>query len=203
MANEDEEDPKNQLEKLYAWISRIPLSKPTKNLTRDFSDAVMMAEILKVYYPRYVDLHNYIPVNNLYMKRENWNTLNRKVLTKIDLKLTKDIIDQLINFHPGTAENILLKLRKRILKDSESRNSQDRSCNHENDDSIEQSKMNIFNMKCTSENSLRTASCTKSMVECAKNKFYFMWKWLVHLLCFWCYFPNIMFRLQNPFRKTQ
>ncbi|CAL7939263.1 unnamed protein product [Xylocopa violacea] len=204
MVNEDEEDPKDQLEKLYAWITRIPLSKPTKNLIRDFSDAVMMAEILKVYYPRYVDLHNYIPASNLHMKKENWNILNRKVLSKIDMKLTKDTIDQLANFHPGTAENILLKLRKRILKDFEPRNSQDRSYNHENNDSIEEAhnKMNMFNMKSTSENALKTISCTKSMFEYAKKKLYFIWKWLVNLLCFWSYFPNTMFRLQNPLQRT-
>ena len=39
MANEDKKDTKNQVEELYAWVSKIPLSKPTKNLSRDLSDA--------------------------------------------------------------------------------------------------------------------------------------------------------------------
>ena len=36
---EDKKNDKNQIEELYAWISTIPLSKPTKNLSRDLSDA--------------------------------------------------------------------------------------------------------------------------------------------------------------------
>lgn len=39
MADEDKKNDKNQIEELYAWISTIPLSKPTKNLSRDLSDA--------------------------------------------------------------------------------------------------------------------------------------------------------------------
>lgn len=39
MAEENKKDTKNQVEELYAWISKIPLSKSTKNLSRDLSDA--------------------------------------------------------------------------------------------------------------------------------------------------------------------
>lgn len=81
----------------------------------------MMAEILKIYFPRYVDLHNYVPVNSLTTKKENWNTLNRKVLSKIDMKLTKDIIHQLANCHPGVAEHVLIELKNKLLKDSNHR----------------------------------------------------------------------------------
>lgn len=78
-----------------------------------------MAEILKIYYPRHVDLHNYVPANSITMKKENWQILNRKVLSKIDMKLTKNIINQLANCYPGAAENILLELRKKVLQEFE------------------------------------------------------------------------------------
>lgn len=75
--------------------------------------------MLKLYYPRYVEPHNYVPANNLNMKIENWNTLNRKVLTKIDVKLNKDAIYHLANGTQGAIEKLLLELRTRILKDDE------------------------------------------------------------------------------------
>ncbi|XP_014599084.1 PREDICTED: sperm flagellar protein 1-like [Polistes canadensis] len=102
MNDEYGNDQNDHSRELCAWIESIPFSKPKKNLSplslyRDFSDGVLLAEILKVYYPRYVDIHNYISANNYFLKKENWNTLNRKVLTKIDIKLNKDIISQLVN----------------------------------------------------------------------------------------------------------
>ncbi|XP_029171432.1 sperm flagellar protein 1-like isoform X2 [Nylanderia fulva] len=78
-----------------------------------------MAEILKVYYPRYVELHNYVPASNLNTKKENWNTLNRKVLAKMDMKLSRDTIHQLANASQGAIEKLLLELRMRILRDDE------------------------------------------------------------------------------------
>lgn len=53
------------------------------------------------------------------MKKENWKILNRKVLSKIHMKLNKNIINQLANCHPGTAEYFLLELKKKVLKDFE------------------------------------------------------------------------------------
>lgn len=39
----------------------------------------MVAEILKFYWPKLIDLHNYVPANSLSNKISNWETLNRKV----------------------------------------------------------------------------------------------------------------------------
>ncbi|XP_033309745.1 sperm flagellar protein 1-like [Bombus bifarius] len=105
------------LEEIYTWMEQIPFSKPKKNLARDFSDGVFMAELLKRYYPRYVDIHNYIPGNSIAKKIDNWCTLNRKVLSKLDVKLGKDVINQLANSQPGVIEKILIELRAKILKD--------------------------------------------------------------------------------------
>lgn len=38
--NEDE------LNEIYIWVDSIPLSRPKKNMARDFSDGVLMAEII-------------------------------------------------------------------------------------------------------------------------------------------------------------
>lgn len=76
-----------------------------------------MAELLKRYYPKHVDIHNYIPGNSIAKKIDNWCTLNRKVLSKLDIKLDKDIINQLANSQPGAIEKLLTDVRVKILKD--------------------------------------------------------------------------------------
>ncbi|XP_033199511.2 uncharacterized protein LOC117161868 [Bombus vancouverensis nearcticus] len=202
MAEENKKDTKNQVEELYAWISKIPLSKSTKNLSRDLSDAVIIAEILKMYYPRYVDLHNYVPANSLTTKTENWKVLNRKVLNKIDMKLTKNVINQLVNCHPGAAENMLLEIRKKIIKDGiEPRNLQDLPQN----DSIEEGN-NIKVMAKLSKKSmssptghpiLKALDCKRSIFTRAKEMFYFILEWLISWLYTWNYFQNIKFQLEN------
>lgn len=42
------------------------------------SAPVMLAEIVKLFHPRLVDLHNYIPICNKDQKLSNWSILNRQ-----------------------------------------------------------------------------------------------------------------------------
>lgn len=77
---------------------------------------VLMAELLKLYYPKYVDVHNYITGNSVSKKIDNWCMLNRKVLSKIDMKLGKEVINQLASSQPGIIEKVLSDLRVKILK---------------------------------------------------------------------------------------
>ncbi|KAL2712812.1 sperm flagellar protein 1-like [Vespula squamosa] len=106
----------SKLDEIYAWIDQITFSRPKKNISRDFSDGVFMAELLKRYYPKHVDVHNYVPGNSIAKKIDNWNILNRKVLSKIDMKLGKDIINQLANSQIGIIEKVLIDVRAKILK---------------------------------------------------------------------------------------
>lgn len=78
---------------------------------------VFMAELLKRYYPKHIDIHNYVPGNSVAKKIDNWCTLNRKVLSKLDIKIGKDIINKLANSQPGIIEKVLIELRTKILKD--------------------------------------------------------------------------------------
>ena len=55
MTQLDEED----MQIVYNWIDEIPLSRPKRNIARDFSDGVLVAEVVKHYIPHLVDLHNY------------------------------------------------------------------------------------------------------------------------------------------------
>jgi len=78
---------------------------------------VLTAEVLKLYYPRQVELHNYVSANSINTKKENWKMLNRKVLVKLDMKLSNDAIHQLANGSQGAIEKLLTKLRMKVLKD--------------------------------------------------------------------------------------
>ncbi|KAF7997645.1 hypothetical protein HCN44_006216 [Aphidius gifuensis] len=117
MSSHSDEEFNEVIDEIYTWLDQQTFSRPRKNISRDFSNGVFMAEILKKYYPKLVDLHNYSHSNSLTKKIDNWCTLNRKVLSKIDLKISNDVINQLANSHDKTIETVLIKLRSKIIKD--------------------------------------------------------------------------------------
>ena len=105
-----EEAEDNKLMYIYEWVDSIPLSRQKKNISRDFNDAVLFAEMIKYHYPRLVDLHNYPSASSTKAKIINWETLNKKVLNKIGLKLGKNEIDDLVRSKPNAIENLLGRL---------------------------------------------------------------------------------------------
>ena len=70
-----------ELTEVYNWVDQIPLSRPKKNISRDFSDGVLMAEIINHYFPKLVELHNYVATTSAATKLSNWTTLNSKILS--------------------------------------------------------------------------------------------------------------------------
>ena len=56
------------LQVLYTWIDSIPLSRPKRNIARDFSDGCLTAEVIKHYIPKLVDLHNYSQAHSVAQK---------------------------------------------------------------------------------------------------------------------------------------
>lgn len=107
MNNEQEE---NELMYIYEWVDSIELSRPKKNIARDFSDAVLLAEIIKSYLPRLVDLHNYPSCSNTKHKESNWNVLNNKVLKKLGIKLSKKEISDIIKCEHLAIEHLLQRV---------------------------------------------------------------------------------------------
>ena len=101
-----------QLEDLYQWIDQIPLTRRKKNLSRDFSDGVLMAEVVSHFFPRLVDLHNYDQAMRVDTKIYNWKTLNTKVLKKLKFNLDTDTITALANARPGVIEDVLWDFRQ-------------------------------------------------------------------------------------------
>ncbi|CAD0205428.1 unnamed protein product [Chrysodeixis includens] len=119
MANIDAPIPLSEIETVLAWVDTFKLSRPTKKINRDFSDAVLLAEILSVHYPKLVEMHNYPPRNSHSLKLNNWMTLNRKVLKKLRLNLCCNTMEQLANCAPGAIERVLVMVRDKIRRDEE------------------------------------------------------------------------------------
>ncbi|XP_041985587.1 sperm flagellar protein 1-like [Aricia agestis] len=119
MANLESPIPLSDIESVLAWVDTYKLSRPSKKINRDFSDAVLLAEILNAHYPKLVDMHNYPPRNSQALKLNNWLTLNRKVLRKLKLNLCSSTMEQLSNSCSGVIERVLLMVRDKIHRDEE------------------------------------------------------------------------------------
>ena len=101
---------------LYEWIDSIPLSREKKNISRDFCDGVLTAEIMKHYYPKMVDLHNYPEASSTQQKLVNWNTLCLKVFRKIGFSITNEELDNVVNSRPKAIEQVLWRLHNKLIE---------------------------------------------------------------------------------------
>ena len=108
--NEQNDNEETELMYIYEWVDSIELSRPKKNIARDFSDGVLLAEIIKSYFPRLVDLHNYPSCSNTKHKESNWNVLNNKVLKRLGIKLSKKEINDIIKCEHLAIEHFLKKV---------------------------------------------------------------------------------------------
>ncbi|XP_062839346.1 sperm flagellar protein 1 isoform X2 [Anolis carolinensis] len=109
----EELDEEGALE-LYRWVDAIPLSRPKRNLARDFSDGVLVAEVVKFFFPKMVEMHNYAPANSTQQKLSNWGHLNRKVLNKLNFSVPEDVVRKVAQCTPGVVELVLIPLRQKI-----------------------------------------------------------------------------------------
>jgi len=105
-----------QYRALYAWIDAIPLSRPKRNIARDFSDGVLLAEVVSAYFPQLVEVHNYPPANSLKQKVYNLETLNAKVLKKLGFSIPRNIVEDIVNCKPGAVESVLNTLQYKMAK---------------------------------------------------------------------------------------
>ncbi|XP_064007875.1 sperm flagellar protein 1 isoform X2 [Pogoniulus pusillus] len=103
-----------ELRALYGWLDTVPLSRPRRNIARDFSDGVLAAEVVKFFFPSMVQLHSYVPASSTPQKLANWGHLNRKVLSKLNFSVPDDVVQQVVQCRPGAVEQVLLLLRQKI-----------------------------------------------------------------------------------------
>ena len=43
-----------ELNEVYNWVDEVPLSRPKRNISRDFADGVMVAEIVNHFLPNLI-----------------------------------------------------------------------------------------------------------------------------------------------------
>ncbi|CAK80648.1 unnamed protein product (macronuclear) [Paramecium tetraurelia] len=130
---------------IYTWVDIIPLSRPKKNIGRDFADGVLMAEIVHHYFPKLVELHNYSQANSTQTKQYNWSTLNTKVLKKLGFQLAQKDIDSVIQVEDRAIERVLKIVQEKIkyFKENESQLPEtQKSPSHHNSDQLQQSMTN-------------------------------------------------------------
>ena len=75
---------------------------------------MLVAEVLKHFLPNIVDLHNYSNAHSVQQKAANWNTLNQKVLKKVNMNLSPKDIKDAVEMVPETVERVLFTLRFKI-----------------------------------------------------------------------------------------
>uniref|UniRef100_A0A8C9SP10 Sperm flagellar 1 n=1 Tax=Scleropages formosus TaxID=113540 RepID=A0A8C9SP10_SCLFO len=75
---------------------------------------VMAAEVVKHFFPKLVDLHNYTTANSTQQKVTNWITLNRKVFSKLNFHVPEDFIKKIALNTAGFIEPVLYMLREKI-----------------------------------------------------------------------------------------
>lgn len=103
-----------ELEAVLKWVDSFELSRCRRKLNRDFSDGVLLAEILKFDFPNLVDLHNYNGCFAVQGKIENWDTLNRKVLRKLQMNLKPEEIEKLAKAETNYIEEVLFQVMNKI-----------------------------------------------------------------------------------------
>lgn len=101
---------------IHFWIDSMTLSRPKRNIARDFNDAVLLAEIIATYIPNLVELHNYPAASSLKQKIYNYETLNSRVLKKLGYTIPRQIIEDIVNCKPGAIEVILNTIQYKIAK---------------------------------------------------------------------------------------
>ena len=114
-----------QLKAIYAWIDGIPLSRPKRNMARDFSDGILFAEVIAAYFPHLVEMHNYTAANSIKQKVGNFETLNSRVLRKLNCVIPRSSIDEIVSGKPGSVEIALNALQFKMAKYREHKSSAD------------------------------------------------------------------------------
>ncbi|XP_017963110.1 uncharacterized protein LOC108655798 isoform X2 [Drosophila navojoa] len=95
---------------LNQWLEEHNVS--SANLRRVFTDVQPLARLLYRYYPEIVDLNIYPPVNSVHNKVCNWETFNRRVLSKLGLQLTREQMIRVARSVPGSVDQLLYSVMR-------------------------------------------------------------------------------------------
>jgi hypothetical protein len=104
----------SRLDSLHTWMKQLTLSRPIKNIARDFSDGQLLAETIKLYIPDLVQLHSYPEATSFRQKMRNLELLNKKVLKKLECILPTAVLEEIATSRPQAVERVLNILQYKI-----------------------------------------------------------------------------------------
>ena len=104
------------LQEIYKWVDTIPLSRVKKNIARDFSDGVLISEVVHHFFPKLIELHNYSTTNSVSQKAYNWRTINQKVFRKIGFQISEQDVNDIVTCKRGSAERVLKLCKVNFVK---------------------------------------------------------------------------------------
>ena len=104
-----------------------------------FEHAVMMAELIKHFRPKLVEMHNYSAANSSTKKKYNWATLRSKLLSfservpifrkrnfssppaekvfpKLKISISDADVSRIVMSKPGAIEDLLLQVKSNVRK---------------------------------------------------------------------------------------
>ncbi|CAH6787293.1 spermatogenesis-associated protein 4 [Phodopus roborovskii] len=105
------------------WLQGLDLSFFPRNVTRDFSNGYLVAEIFCIYYPWDLRLSSFENGTSLKVKLDNWAQIE-KFLARKKFKLPKELIHGTIHCKPGVPE-ILIQEVYTLLTHQEIKSIQD------------------------------------------------------------------------------
>lgn len=113
----------NNLNELQEWLKQFKFLKATSfysnKFHRDFSDGTILSQILFQLYPKLVNLNNYPPRNSVVLKLNSLEALNYKVLRKLEMFQSEDILEKIAKCVPGAVEHFLYELYLKQKKEKE------------------------------------------------------------------------------------
>lgn len=71
-----------------------------------------MAEIVQHFYPRVVEVHNYVSAHSIKKKTYNWNTLKMKVLSRLRFAISETEIEKIAQAKAGYIQAVLVRFMK-------------------------------------------------------------------------------------------
>ncbi|XP_077000722.1 spermatogenesis-associated protein 4 [Tamandua tetradactyla] len=88
------------------WLQGLELSFFPRNISRDFSNGYLIAEIFSMYYPRDLKVSSFENGTSLKVKLDNWAQLE-KFLSRKKIKLPKELIHGTIHCKAGVPEILI------------------------------------------------------------------------------------------------
>ena len=74
------------------------------------------SQVVAAYFPQLVEVHNYPAANSTKQKIYNHDTLNNKVLKKLNYNLPRSTVEDIVNCKPGVVESVLHHLQIKMAK---------------------------------------------------------------------------------------